>query len=207
MKTIRLSNGMAMPMIGYRVYRIPPSGTKDCVLHALEAGYWLIDTAQCYFNEEAVGEAIRESGIPRDRVFVTTKLWGRDYEDTLDSIQGSLDRLGFDYIDLLLIHKPSGDYLEIYRAMEDEYRKGKLRAIGVSNFLNGPYTRLASYCRIPPMVPGSLSGKYNSASRFQGGDIRRVITRFDQANLEANQPVIELIRSLAERKNATPAQI
>lgn len=116
--TITLNNGVEIPRIGYGVYQISPSQTERCVLDALSVGYRSIDTAQCYYNETEVGSAVRSSGIARNEVFITTKLWcGQGYADTIKSIDQSLRRLDMDYIDLLLIHEPSGDYKEIYRAM------------------------------------------------------------------------------------------
>ena len=126
--TVVLNNSVQMPKIGYRVYQIPSVMTERCVTDALHVGYRLIDTAQCYANEKQVGNAVRKSGLARGDVFITTKLWGgRGYADTVKSIDSSLKSLDMDYIDLLLIHEPTGDYLEIYRAMEDAYRAGKLR--------------------------------------------------------------------------------
>ena len=148
-----LNNDVKMPKIGYGVYQIPSSITERCVRDALSVGYRSIDTAQCYGNEAAVGRAIKGSGIPRGEIFVTTKLWGgRGYRDTVKSIDGSLKALGMDEIDLLLIHEPTGDFHEIYRAMEDAYRDGKLRAIGVANFLEANYHSLLDTASIVPAV-------------------------------------------------------
>ena len=142
-----------MPLIGYGTYQTPPSITERCVAEALKAGYRSIDTAQCYGNEHEVGLACRKSGILREDLFITTKLWAcHGYADTLRSIDSSLRKLGMDYIDLLLIHEPTGDVHEIYRAMESAYRDGKLRAIGVSNFLNERYLDLINHCKIIPAV-------------------------------------------------------
>lgn len=150
---IVLNNGIKMPKIGYGVYQIPSHITEGCVRDALSVGYRLIDTAQCYENEKATGKAIKASGIPRNEIFVTTKLWGgRGYRDTLASIDESLHTLDMDYIDLLLIHEPTGDYHEIYRAMEDAYKTGKLRAIGVANFLEKNYRSLLETAEIIPSV-------------------------------------------------------
>lgn len=150
---IKLNNGVEMPRIGYGVYQISPSQTELCVRDALAVGYRSIDTAQCYYNEAEVGQAVRAAGIPRNEVFITTKLWGgRGYADTVRSIDQSLNRLGLDYIDLLLIHEPSGDYNEIYRAMEDALNDGKLRAIGVANFLDDTFRDLIEHCKVMPAV-------------------------------------------------------
>lgn len=142
-----------MPMIGYGTYQTPARITEQCVSDAIHAGYRSIDTAQCYGNEREVGLACRRSGIPREQLFITTKLWAcRGYQDTLRSIDSSLKRLDLDYIDLLLIHEPTGDVHEIYRAMETAYRDGKLRAIGVSNFLEERYLDLVNHCKVIPAV-------------------------------------------------------
>ncbi len=151
--TVILNNGVEMPRIGYGVYQIPASITEKCVRDALSVGYRSVDTAQCYGNEEATGKAINASGIPRDEIFVTTKLWGgRGYQDTVSSIEGSLKALNLEYIDLLLIHEPTGNIPEIYRAMEDAYRAGKLRAIGVANFLEKNYRNLLQNVEIVPVI-------------------------------------------------------
>lgn len=142
-----------MPVIGYGTYRMPPRLTERLVAEAIKAGYRSIDTAQCYGNEREVGLACRKSGVPRNDLFITTKLWGcRGYADTLRSIEGSLRSLGMDYIDLLLIHEPSGDVYEIYRATETAYGEGKLKAVGVSNFLSERYLDLVNHCKIVPAV-------------------------------------------------------
>ena len=131
-----LNNGVEMPMLGYGVFQTPPDQTERCVAEALEVGYRLIDTAQAYGKEEGVGAAVRASGLPREDVFITSKIWvaNMNYERATASIDESLRRLGTDYIDLMLLHQAMGDYPGAYRAMEEAYRAGKLRAIGVSNF-------------------------------------------------------------------------
>lgn len=152
-KSVTLNNGVKMPRIGYGVYLIPSGMTERCVREALRLGYRSIDTAQCYGNEREVGVAVRKSGLSRNEVFITTKLWGcSNYRDTLSSIDSSLRRLDLDYIDLLLIHEPTGDIPEIYKAMEDAYRVGKLRAIGVANFLDDAYLNLVEYAEIMPAI-------------------------------------------------------
>lgn len=152
-ETIMLNNAVEMPRIGYGVYLIPSRMTERCVSDALSVGYRSIDTAQCYGNEREVGMAVRKSGLSRGEVFITTKLWGGSgYHDTVASIDSSLNRLGMDYIDLLLIHEPTGDITEIYRAMEDAYRAGKLHAIGVANFLEDNYLHLVKNADIVPAI-------------------------------------------------------
>lgn len=142
-----------MPILGYGTYQIPSQVTEQCVSNALRVGYRSIDTAQCYGNEHEVGLACKKSGIARSELFITTKLWAcHGYQDTLHSIDVSLKKIGMDYIDLLLIHEPTGNVHEIYRAMETAYKDGKLRAIGISNFLEERYMDLVNHCKIIPAV-------------------------------------------------------
>lgn len=154
METVRLSNGIEMPMIGYGVYQIDPAECERCVSDALKTGYRMIDTAQAYHNEEGVGAAVAKSGIARDELFIVTKIWisNYGYERAKASIDESLRRLGTDYIDLMLLHQPFCDRYGAYRALEDAYKAGKLRAIGVSNFYPDHFIDLASNVEIPPMV-------------------------------------------------------
>lgn len=142
-----------MPMIGFGTYQMPSRITERCVLDALGVGYRHIDTAQCYGNEREVRQAVKSSNLKREEIFITTKLWGgRGYKDTLSSIEQSLQSLNIDYIDLLLIHEPNGDFNEIYRAMETKYNEGKIRAIGVSNFLESNFKKLMTTVKIIPAV-------------------------------------------------------
>ena len=136
MEYVKLNNGVEMPILGFGVYQIPAEDTKRCVLDAIKAGYRAIDTAQSYFNEEGVGEAIEECGLPRNELFITTKIWidNYGYENCKKSVMESLKKLKTDYIDLVLLHQPFADYYGAYRALEDLYQEGKIRAIGVSNF-------------------------------------------------------------------------
>lgn len=136
METIKLNNGIEMPLEGFGVFQVPdPAVCEQAVLDAIATGYRLIDTAAAYMNEEAVGKAIAKCGVPREELFITTKLWVQDasYEGAKAAIETSLNKLGLDYIDLYLIHQPMGDYIGAYRAMEEAYKAGKLRAIGVCN--------------------------------------------------------------------------
>ncbi len=137
MKSVKLNNGINMPMVGFGVFQVSDEETEKAVLAALKAGYRLLDTAAVYGNEAGVGRAIKASGIPREEIFVTTKLWiqrENGYENTKKALEDSLNRLGLDYVDLYLMHQPFGDVHEQWRAMEDLYKAGKARAIGVSNF-------------------------------------------------------------------------
>lgn len=155
MKTVKLNNGVEMPLLGYGVYQITDAaGCEQCVYDAIEAGYRLIDTAAAYNNEEAVGRAIKRSGIAREELFITTKLWVSDagYERTQQAFEKSLERLGLDYVDLYLIHQPFGDVYGAWRAMEELYKTGKIRAIGTSNFKPDRVMDLICNNEIPPMV-------------------------------------------------------
>lgn len=154
MKEVRLNNGVMMPSVGFGVYQIAKSETKQAVLQALEVGYRMIDTAVSYFNEREVGEAIRESGLPRESVFVTSKLWVQDYEydDALRGFDRSLSELGLDYIDLYLLHKPYGNYYAAWRALERLHKEGRIRAIGVTSFSNERLQDLFLHNEIKPAV-------------------------------------------------------
>lgn len=154
MEYVTLSNGVKMPILGYGVYQVTKEECERCVLDALEVGYRSIDTAQSYFNEEEVGSAMKKSGIPREEIFLTSKVWVEHYgyEETRKSVEESLRKLQTDYLDLMLLHQPFNDYYGAYRALEDLYEEGQLRAIGVSNFYPDRLVDLASFTRIPPMV-------------------------------------------------------
>jgi 2,5-diketo-D-gluconate reductase A len=155
MQTVTLNNGMAMPVVGYGVYQIQDAHEcKRCVIDAIQIGYRLIDTAASYMNETAVGEGIKHSGVPRDQLFVTTKLWVQHtgYERTQRAIHDSLRRLQIDYLDLYLVHQPYGDVHGSWRAMQDACRDGKLRSIGVSNFQADRLMDIAVFNEIKPAV-------------------------------------------------------
>lgn len=154
MEYVTLNNGVKMPKLGYGVYQTPPEETERCVLDAIRVGYRSIDTAQAYGNEEGVGNAWRKSGLSREEFFITTKIWisNAGYEKAKQSIEESLKKLQTDYIDLLLIHQPFGDYYGSYRAMEEAYREGKVRAIGVSNFYPDRYLDITHFAEIKPAV-------------------------------------------------------
>ena len=154
MNTIKLSNGVEMPLLGYGVFLVPPQEAERCVTDALEVGYRLIDTAQAYYNEEGVGEAIAKSGVKREDIFLVTKVWisNAGEEKAARSIDESLRKLQTDYIDLLLIHQAYGDVFGSWRAMEKAYKAGKVRAIGVSNFQAARFFDFAHYVDVKPMV-------------------------------------------------------
>lgn len=153
MEFVTLNNGVKMPLEGFGVFQVPdPAVCEQAVLDAIATGYRLIDTAAAYMNEQAVGAAIQKCGVPREELFITTKLWVQDasYEGAKRAIETSLRNLGLDYIDLYLIHQPMGDYIGAYRAMEEAYREGKLKAIGVCNFYPN---RLADLCETVEVTP------------------------------------------------------
>lgn len=154
METVRLNNGVEMPILGYGVYQVTPEECERCVLDAISVGYRSIDTAQAYYNEEGVGNAVRKCGVSREELFITTKVWisNGGYEKAKASIDESLCKLQSDYVDLLLIHQPFNDYYGTYRAMEEAYKAGKARAIGVSNFYPDRFIDLAEFCEIKPAV-------------------------------------------------------
>lgn len=152
-ETVKLNNGVEMPLEGFGVFQVPdPAQCEQTVLDAIASGYRLIDTAAAYMNEQAVGAAIAKCGVPREELFITTKLWVQDasYEGAKQAIETSMKNLGVDYIDLYLIHQPMGDYIGAYRAMEEAYKEGKLKAIGVCNFYPN---RLADLCETVDVRP------------------------------------------------------
>ena len=154
MEYVNLSNGLKMPILGYGVYQVTKEECERCVLDALKAGYRSIDTAQSYFNEEEVGNAIVKSGVPREEIFLTTKVWIEHYgyEKTKASVLESMRKLKTDYLDLCLLHQPFANYYSAWRALEDLYEEGKIRAIGISNFYPDRMIDIASFARIRPMV-------------------------------------------------------
>lgn len=154
MNTVKLSNGIEMPQMGYGVYQVSPAECERCVSDALSVGYRMIDTAQAYANEEGVGIAVKKSGIARKDIFIVSKIWINNYgyQKAKASIDGSLRKLETDYIDLMLLHQPFCDRYGAYRALEEAYKAGKLRSIGVSNFYPDHLIDLASNVEIPPMV-------------------------------------------------------
>ena len=154
MKEVCLNNGVHMPAIGFGVYQIPNSETEEAVTNALEVGYRLIDTAASYFNEREVGQAVRQSGLKREEIFITSKLWVQDYEyeDALRAFDRSLNNLGVDYIDLYLLHKPYGNYYAAWRALEKLHKEGLIRAIGVTSFSNERLQDLFLHNEIKPAI-------------------------------------------------------
>ncbi|RSK38467.1 aldo/keto reductase, partial [Hymenobacter perfusus] len=155
MQTVELNNGVKMPILGFGVFQVPdPIECENSVFEAIKAGYRLIDTAAAYMNEEAVGKAIQRSGVPREELFITTKLWVQDasYEGAKQAFETSLQKLGLDYLDLYLIHQPFGDVHGAWRAMEELYKEGRIKAIGVSNFQPDRLIDLIIHNEVVPAV-------------------------------------------------------
>lgn len=212
MEYVTLSNGVRMPQLGYGVYQITKDACEQCVTDALAAGYRAIDTAQSYFNEEEVGEAIQKSGIPREDIFLTTKVWVEHYgyDETRKSVLESMKKLKTDYLDLCLLHQPFSDYYGAWRALEDLYDEGKIRAIGVSNFYPDRFVDLASFSRIAPMVNQVETHPYN-----QQKDARPWIEKYG-AQIEAWAPFGEgkdgifedpVLVEIAKAHGKSPAQV
>ena len=176
MKNIQLNNGVQMPLLGYGVYQVDPKECERCVNDAISVGYRMIDTAQIYKNEESVGNAIKKSSIDRKEFFIVTKVWisNAGYEKAKASIETSLRKLQTDYIDLLLVHQPFGDYYGSYRAMEEAYKEGKVRAIGVSNFYADRYLDLACHCEIKPAV-----NQMETHVFYQQQDLQEQMKKYD----------------------------
>lgn len=163
MEYAALSNGVKIPVLGYGVYQVGKEECERCVSDALKAGYRLIDTAQSYFNETEVGNAIKKSSVPREEIFLTSKVWIEHYgyENCKKSVENSMRKLQTDYIDLMLLHQPFSDYYGAWRALEELYEAGKLRAIGVSNFYPDRLVDIASFAEIAPMVNQVETHPYN----------------------------------------------
>ena len=171
MEYATLNNGLKMPMAGIGTFLLTPDEAEASVLAALEEGYRLIDTANAYVNEKAVGRAMKKSGLKREEIFLETKLWPSFYEDE-DAVDKTLERLGTDYIDLLLIHQPAGNYVAGYRQMEKAYKEGKVRAIGLSNFNQGQIEEILSLCEVKPAVLQTEVHPY-----FQERELKKFLER------------------------------
>ena len=154
MDRIKLNNGMSIPSVGLGTYTIKPEPCEKAVLHALTHGYDLIDTANIYMNERAVGRAIKSSGRDRKELFITSKIWPKDFrrEKVAKAVDGTLRRLGLDYVDLLILHQPAGRFIEAYHALEEEVDKGRVKAIGLSNFYGKDLQKVLDVCRIKPVL-------------------------------------------------------
>ena len=190
MQEITLNNGVTIPILGFGVFQIPASETKQAVLDAIAAGYRHFDTAQAYANEREVGQAIAESGLPREEFFITSKVWldNYGYEKARQSVLDSLEKMGLDYLDLMLLHQPFSDYYGAYRALEDLYREGKLRAIGVSNFYPDRLSDLAAFTEITPQINQVETHPFNQQI-------------FAQENMAKNKVQIESWATFAEGRN------
>lgn len=188
MKTVKLNNGVEMPMEGFGVFQIPDAAQcEQAVTDALHAGYRLIDTAAAYMNEEAVGSAVKKSGIPREELFITTKLWIQDYgyENTKKAFEVSMKKLGLDYLDLYLMHQPMSDYYGSWRAMEELYKEGRIKAIGVCNFYPERLTDLCINAKVIPAV-----NQIECHPFFQRGDDMENMKEFG-VQIEAWGPLAE----------------
>ncbi|MCI8332769.1 MAG: aldo/keto reductase [Clostridiales bacterium] len=191
MEYVTLNNGVKMPILGFGVYQIPKEETKRCVHHAIEAGYRSIDTAQSYFNETEVGEAIAACGIPRKEFFITTKVWidHYGYDKCIKAVEASLIKLKTDYIDLVLLHQPFSDYYGAYRALEDLYAEGKIKAIGVSNFYPD---RLSDLCLFGRTIIPAVNQV----------EVNPIHAQFDaQANMEKHGVRMEAWAPFGEGRN------
>lgn len=212
MEYFKLNNGIKIPKVGYGVYQIPKEECEECVLNAIAAGYRLIDTAQAYFNEAEVGSAIVKCGVPRSELFITTKIWlsNYGYEKTKTAFFKSLEKLQTNYVDLVLLHQPFGDYYGAYHALEDLYKEGKIKAIGVSNFYPGRLADIAAFNEIIPQVNQIEINPF-----FQQDDAQANMEKLDiqaetwapfgenRNNLLDNQT----LKLIANKYNKTPAQI
>ena len=212
MEYVTLANGVKMPILGYGVYQVTKEECERCVLDALEAGYRHIDTAQAYFNEEEVGAAIEKSGVPREEIFLTTKVWLEHYgyEQAKASVMESLRKLKTDYIDLVLLHQPFSDAYGAWRALEELYEEGKIRAIGISNFYADRMVEFASFNRIKPMVNQMETHIFN-----QQKELKMWADKYD-IRLEAWAPFGEgrkgtfdnpVLTKIGEKYGKTPAQV
>lgn len=212
MKEVRLNNGVMMPAVGYGVYQIPVEDTERCVSDALEVGYRMVDTASAYFNERQVGDALRRSGLPREQVFVTTKLWVQDYEydDALRAFDLSMKNLGLDYLDLYLLHKPYGNYYAAWRAVERLYKEGRVRSVGVTSFSSERLQDLFLHNEVKPMVnqlethPFFQQGAANAFLRQEGIQHEAWAPFAEGKRGIFNNPTIEAI---ADRHGKTTGQV
>ncbi len=174
MEYVTLNNGVKMPLLGYGVYQVTKEECEACVLDAIKVGYRLIDTAQSYFNEEAVGNAIEKCGVPREELFITTKVWisNYGYDKTRESVLNSMKKLKVDYLDLVLLHQPFADYYGAYHALEDLYKEGKLHAIGVSNFYPDRLSDICAFNEITPQINQVETNPFNQQIEAQENMIK-----------------------------------
>lgn len=211
-KEVILNNGVKMPILGFGVYQIPKEDTKQAVLEALKVGYRHIDTAQSYFNEAEVGEAISESGIPREEIFLTTKIWidNYGYEKAKAFIDESLRKLKTDYVDLFLLHQPISDYYGAYRALEDAYKAGKARAIGVSNFYPDRLSDIVAFTEIKPQVNQVETHPFNQQIEAQENMIKNNVQLESWASFAEGRNNIftnPVLMDIAKKYNRSTAQV
>lgn len=212
MQTVKLNNGIEMPALGYGVFLVSPEDCERCVLDAISVGYRLIDTAQAYYNEEGVGNAVAKCGVPRSELFLTTKVWitNAGEEKTARSIDESLRKLRTDYIDLLLIHQPFGDYPGAWRAMEKAVRSGKVRAIGLSNFYPDRFVDMAEFAEIKPAVNQLLTNVFSQQWDAEA-EMKPYGTRLMAwGPLAQGDPDLQsnpVLKDLAEKYGKTPQQV
>lgn len=212
MEQVTLHNGVAMPIIGFGVFQIPPADTQRAVSEALQAGYRHIDTAAAYLNEEAVGAAIKTSGLPRSEIFVTTKLWVQDYgyDNALRAFDASMKKLGLDVLDLYLLHKPYSDYYGAWRALERLYKEGRIRAIGVTSFWNERLADLFNCNEIKPAVnqiETNVWHQQKAAGEFMAkhGIVHEAWAPFAEGNGDIfNAPVL---KEIAAKHGKTTGQV
>ena len=212
MQTIKLNNGVEMPILGYGVFLVDPKECERCVTDAIDVGYRMIDTAQAYYNEEGVGAAIKKSGINRDEFFLVTKVWitNSGEENAAKSIDESLKKLQTDYVDLLLIHQPFGDYYGTYRAMEKAYKDGKTRAIGVSNFFPDRFVDLCNFVEIKPMVnqmETHIFQQEKTLRKYMDKYNTQLMSWSPMARGENNFFNNEVLKSIGEKYNKSVAQV
>lgn len=210
MKFVRLSNGMQMPMLGLGTFLLTPDEAENSVIHALRNGYRLIDTANAYVNEKAVGRGIKKSGVPREDIFLETKLWPAFYEEE-GAVDKTLERLDMDYIDLMILHQPAGNYFAGYKQLERGYKEGKLKAIGISNFNEAEILDILNHAEIKPSLiqveahPYYPQEKLNSFLKEYG----IVLQSWYPLGGKGNQSLLNepLFIELGEKYHKTPAQI
>lgn len=212
METMKLYNGVEVPANGFGVYQVSKEDCKESVLTALKTGYRHIDTAQSYFNESEVGEALKESDVPRKEIFLTTKVWIDNYGEgkTYDSVVESLKKLQTDYLDLILLHQPVGDYYAAYRDLEKLYEEGKVRAIGVSNFYPDRLVDLCMFAKIKPMVNQIEVNVFNQqVEAKKWADKYGVVLEAWAAFAEGRNNMFhnEVLQAIGEKHNKSVAQV